>query len=918
MNPQKSVILMILVLLASTDCIGDIETPGGCIASTNDYPYPFTDDVIYSATEDFLVTTGLDADIVYGQYPGYLHSFNCHGYALYMIAECGDYIWINSKAPYFETVDCDPSFVQAEFWDYGTPGLIVPYSGEHSGVVEDAYTIRSKWGELALLDHAPTEVPQIEPWPYGSPGEQYYPIGDHNVVAAGSERRVHSCTELEIEIQDPWDSSEYAFEGSDDAEDWRVLATAMRSADNVYSVSLSECTPLLRVVGNSEDGWPRALWTGTSKTISGRSHATSSTDLGPPGAGFYDDMPAVNNSYLMAGSRGNKSEVPKVLIFYPDIDADWESHAQGISNIYQYFANVESRLVACTPGFTPVDAAATQQFIMQEIQTSYPEYKYVHLVGDANDWEVFGADGPLTDDFWVDEWVQRRENLVTAYHYIDAGQPGQNFIPTFVFPDYELVQTFGNRQGTMSALYPYYFSDLPYADVDGDELPDVAISRWPVSSTTELGSIMYKLFLHLYEKLPSNGRFNVTSYLGDLEHMVNSFDGMIATNIHNRVMAETGAGQFRTDFVESDWLSGGGGNLLESTLGVWNSSSPDAVIMTSTRSGRLDPCSMFNVFPTENWDNLFSLDGLPVVVLAPECGSGDFASTEQFINDEVQTPVCERFMFGDSNSGALTWIGPTVGSWLEKNGIIAQRIVQEMYSDPDRPLAESYRVAIRGILQDYGDEPVVTRLARSYAFLGDPIANFRRQEQTCNMTATGFTTMLLEECGSVEISWQTPEWIACDYEISVYGGDVLCSASTAPGTDHLVVWRGERGVRYRIVVTPRCEGALPAAHTWLVKLCIGQKSEASFDSSISVSPNPSNPRSEIKFSLAQEDDIEVSVYDLKGRVINILHSGRLATGEHSIIWDGRDSSGGYASAGVYFVKLEIGADSYSKKFILVK
>ncbi|MBK7772506.1 MAG: T9SS type A sorting domain-containing protein [bacterium] len=45
-------------------------------------------------------------------------------------------------------------------------------------------------------------------------------------------------------------------------------------------------------------------------------------------------------------------------------------------------------------------------------------------------------------------------------------------------------------------------------------------------------------------------------------------------------------------------------------------------------------------------------------------------------------------------------------------------------------------------------------------------------------------------------------------------------------------------------------------------------------------PNPFNPEVEIVFELANADEVSVSVYDIRGRLVRSLASARLAGGEH--------------------------------------
>ncbi len=83
-------------------------------------------------------------------------------------------------------------------------------------------------------------------------------------------------------------------------------------------------------------------------------------------------------------------------------------------------------------------------------------------------------------------------------------------------------------------------------------------------------------------------------------------------------------------------------------------------------------------------------------------------------------------------------------------------------------------------------------------------------------------------------------------------------------------------------------------------------------------PNPFNPVTNIKYSVAQDGYVELSVYDLSGRKVRTLVSESRVAGEHSVTWDGTDSAGNSTPSGMYFYKYVSGGESISRKMTLVK
>lgn len=85
-----------------------------------------------------------------------------------------------------------------------------------------------------------------------------------------------------------------------------------------------------------------------------------------------------------------------------------------------------------------------------------------------------------------------------------------------------------------------------------------------------------------------------------------------------------------------------------------------------------------------------------------------------------------------------------------------------------------------------------------------------------------------------------------------------------------------------------------------------------------VSPNPFNPRTEVRFDLPSAGPARLSVYDVRGHLVKILSHGELPAGEHAAIWDGTDTQGRAMSSGSYVFRLEAGAVVRTQKGLLVR
>ena len=78
----------------------------------------------------------------------------------------------------------------------------------------------------------------------------------------------------------------------------------------------------------------------------------------------------------------------------------------------------------------------------------------------------------------------------------------------------------------------------------------------------------------------------------------------------------------------------------------------------------------------------------------------------------------------------------------------------------------------------------------------------------------------------------------------------------------------------------------------------------------SVYPNPFNPTTTIRYSLASSGELALSVYNIRGQKVLDLVKGYLESGDHSIPWDGPNS--------LYYPRPDSGSFSTGKKISLIK
>ncbi len=83
-------------------------------------------------------------------------------------------------------------------------------------------------------------------------------------------------------------------------------------------------------------------------------------------------------------------------------------------------------------------------------------------------------------------------------------------------------------------------------------------------------------------------------------------------------------------------------------------------------------------------------------------------------------------------------------------------------------------------------------------------------------------------------------------------------------------------------------------------------------------PNPFNPSTNIRFALSEGADVRLSVYDIRGRLVNTLIEDRLQAGEHVVHWNGTDAREIPVSSGVYICRLESAGQRHTRKMVMGK
>lgn len=84
------------------------------------------------------------------------------------------------------------------------------------------------------------------------------------------------------------------------------------------------------------------------------------------------------------------------------------------------------------------------------------------------------------------------------------------------------------------------------------------------------------------------------------------------------------------------------------------------------------------------------------------------------------------------------------------------------------------------------------------------------------------------------------------------------------------------------------------------------------------SPNPVNPLTRIRYTLARASRVRLAVYDLRGRRVSTLVEGYRGPGDHEVAWRAVDAQGAALPSGIYLCRLDAEGTSASTKVVVAK
>jgi DNA-binding transcriptional regulator YhcF (GntR family) len=83
-------------------------------------------------------------------------------------------------------------------------------------------------------------------------------------------------------------------------------------------------------------------------------------------------------------------------------------------------------------------------------------------------------------------------------------------------------------------------------------------------------------------------------------------------------------------------------------------------------------------------------------------------------------------------------------------------------------------------------------------------------------------------------------------------------------------------------------------------------------------PNPFNPETEISYTLTENSNVSVTIFNIQGQKVKRLVNEYQPAGTRKVVWDGRDENGEGVASGIYFYRIEAGSHTVTNRMVLLK
>jgi hypothetical protein len=83
-------------------------------------------------------------------------------------------------------------------------------------------------------------------------------------------------------------------------------------------------------------------------------------------------------------------------------------------------------------------------------------------------------------------------------------------------------------------------------------------------------------------------------------------------------------------------------------------------------------------------------------------------------------------------------------------------------------------------------------------------------------------------------------------------------------------------------------------------------------------PNPFSPNTTIRYSVKEQGNLQIHIYNTKGQLVKTLVNNNTKAGNFTAVWNGTDDNGIRVSSGIYFYRMQTAGVTQTRKMMLMK
>ena len=255
----------------------------------------------------------------------------------------------------------------------------------------------------------------------------------------------------------------------------------------------------------------------------------------------------------------------------------------------------------------------------------------------------------------------------------------------------------------------------------------------------------------------------------------------------------------------------------------------------------------------------------------------------------------------------LVWEAPIVttvlGYEIYRDGVLFAETTELIFIDESVEYENVYTYGVKSVYQKGSSD--AEEITITVLYFAPPV----------NLQAT-------DENGKIYLRWQSPQTLNLteNQGYRIYRDDELLSETLRSTDTSFIDENIVQSVEYTYYVKAVwTDGISEASNSVTIKsVTLSEEPPPLLTELHGNFPNPFNPETIIRFSLAEAGVVSLKIYNVKGQLVTHLLNKELEIGNHQVVWDGTDENGRMMSSGLYFYRMQTNTMDAVKRMVMLK